>query len=117
MFKSNSCFFLFLAISIGSTNAYAKDCAVGPEYWCQSFEHAQDCGALSHCSDTVWNNDNQVTSSNCQWCERILENVQKGLGDNEDVLVSTLASACGILPSENLVTKVRRKDGPTFSNS
>ncbi len=80
-------FIYFQALSIGLAASYAKECAVGPDYWCKSFENAQDCGAIRHCTDTVWSNDNKYalvdSSITCQWCQRILGNIQQGLEDNE----------------------------------
>jgi saposin len=74
-------------LSIGLTAAYAEECAVGPEYWCKSFENAKDCGALRHCTDTVWSYDTKYaavdSSTTCQWCKRILGNIYQGLGDNQ----------------------------------
>jgi hypothetical protein len=73
----------FLALSIGFSSGYKQECAVGPEYWCKSFETAQDCGALRHCTDTVWRYDQKSTgvdsSTNCEWCQKILENTHQGI--------------------------------------
>ncbi len=70
---------MFIAVS----SAYKQECAVGPEYWCKSFDTAQDCGALRHCTDTVWRYDEKQTkvdaSTKCQWCQKILENTHKGI--------------------------------------
>ena len=81
---------IFVALSIHSTSAYSKGCAVGPEYWCQSFQNAQDCGALRHCTDTVWRYDETHaavdSSTTCEWCQKILANTHKGiqnLGTNQ----------------------------------
>lgn len=80
----------FLVLLVGSASAYSEQCAIGPEYWCKSFENAQDCGAVYHCTSTVWAYDNKYTetdsSTSCQWCERVLENTNKALeqiGDNQ----------------------------------
>ena len=77
-------------MSIDSTAAYARECAVGPEYWCMSFETAQDCGAINHCTDTVWSNNNKFglvdSSTTNEWCQKVLENIQNAyerLTDNE----------------------------------
>jgi len=70
-------------LSIGLAAAYAKECAVGPEFWCKSFQNAEDCGAIRHCTDTVWTYDKKYalsdSSTTCQWCQRILENTYKGI--------------------------------------
>ena len=74
---------IFLAVAIQLASAYSKDCAVEPAYWCQSLQNAQDCGALRHCTDTVWQYDekhNTVESPTaCEWCQKILENAHKGI--------------------------------------
>jgi hypothetical protein len=76
-----------IVLSIGLTAVYAEECAIGPEYWCKSFENAKACGALRHCTDTVWSHDEKYTtidrSTTCQWCKRILGNIHAGLGNNE----------------------------------
>lgn len=78
-------FFIYchLALSIVSSFGYKPECAVGPEYWCKSFQTAQDCGALRHCTDTVWRYDegsNKIGSStNCEWCQKILESTHQGI--------------------------------------
>lgn len=64
-------------------SAYQQECAVGPTYWCKSFQNAQDCGAVQHCQDTIWRDDQfhkQVQSSTkCEWCQKILENTGKAI--------------------------------------
>jgi hypothetical protein len=71
------------ALTIGLSSAYTKECAVGPQYWCKSFQNAQECGALRHCTDTVWRYDEIATkvdsSTTCEWCQKILENTHKGI--------------------------------------
>lgn len=68
---------------ITSILAYEKECAIGPEYWCKSFETARDCGALRHCTDTTWRYDAKQTqvdpSATCEWCQKILKNSHKGI--------------------------------------
>ncbi|CAF4306464.1 unnamed protein product, partial [Rotaria magnacalcarata] len=51
----------FLALFITVSYGYKQECAIGPQYWCQSFETAQDCGSLRHCTDTVWRYDAKNT--------------------------------------------------------
>ncbi|CAF4875720.1 unnamed protein product, partial [Rotaria socialis] len=79
-----------LGLSICLTYTYRPDCAIGPAYWCKSFQNAQDCGALRHCTDTIWRYDEQRisidSSTKCEWCEKILENTHKAIenvADNE----------------------------------
>ncbi|CAF3418494.1 unnamed protein product [Rotaria socialis] len=51
-----------ISLSICLTYTYRPDCAIGPAYWCKSFQNAQDCGALRHCTDTIWRYDEQRIS-------------------------------------------------------
>ncbi|CAF3349410.1 unnamed protein product [Rotaria sp. Silwood2] len=101
-----------LALSIGPTIGYAQECAVGPEYWCKSFQNAQDCGGLQHCTDTVWNHDQKyelvASSTACQWCQKIFENTHKGfeeLDDSDDAIIFTLNSECKALLPNDFITK------------
>ena len=64
-------------------HAYKQECIIGPEYWCKSFQNAQDCGAFRHCVDTIWHNDEKQarinSSTKCQWCEKVLEYTHKAI--------------------------------------
>ncbi|CAF4350868.1 unnamed protein product, partial [Adineta steineri] len=66
-------------------SAYKQDCAVGPAYWCKSFQNAEDCGAIRHCTDTVWRYDGKHTtvdlSTKCEWCQKIIENTHKAINN------------------------------------
>ncbi|CAF3953583.1 unnamed protein product, partial [Rotaria sp. Silwood1] len=92
--------------------AYKQECAIGPEYWCKSFQNAQDCGALRHCTDTIWRYDEKHTkidtSTKCEWCAQILENTHKAIqnvANNEDLVKSTLINGCKLLPLEDISSK------------
>ncbi|CAF1001411.1 unnamed protein product [Adineta ricciae] len=106
-----TCLFTLL---IYSTTAYKEECAVGPEYWCRSFQTAQDCGALRHCTDTVWRYDSKHTNvestTHCDWCQKILENAHKGiqhLASNENLIQSSLVKACDLFPVTSISTKCK----------
>ncbi|CAF3821446.1 unnamed protein product, partial [Rotaria sordida] len=101
-----------IAYFITLSFAYKQECAVGPEYWCKSFETAQDCGALHHCTDTVWRYDEKHTkidsSTTCEWCQKILENTHKGiqhLANNEDLIKSSLLNGCKLFPLQSVSSK------------
>jgi hypothetical protein len=32
----------------------SKNCANGPEHWCESIQNANECGAFKHCLQTIW---------------------------------------------------------------
>ncbi|CAF4491466.1 unnamed protein product, partial [Rotaria socialis] len=101
-----------LGLSICLTYTYRPDCAIGPAYWCKSFQNAQDCGALRHCTDTIWRYDEQRisidSSTKCEWCEKILENTHKAIENvayNEDLIKFTLLNGCKMLPLEDISSK------------
>ncbi|CAF3317643.1 unnamed protein product, partial [Rotaria sp. Silwood2] len=101
-----------IALTTSLIYAYKEECAIGPEYWCKSFQNAQDCGSLRHCSDTIWRYDEKHTkidsSTKCEWCAQILENTDKALqnvANNEDLIKSTLLNACKLLPLEDISSK------------
>lgn len=74
---------LICTLYITLSFAYKKECAIGPQYWCQSFETAEDCGALRHCTDTVWRYDTKSSavdsSTHCEWCQKIIENAHQSI--------------------------------------
>jgi hypothetical protein len=101
-----------IALSIAFSSGSKKECAVGPEYWCKSFETAQDCGALRHCTDTVWRYDQKTTgvdsSTNCEWCQKILENTHQSiqhLANNEDLIRESLVKGCQLFPFSSVSSK------------
>jgi len=51
-----------LAIAVGSAVDLDK-CAWGESYWCSDLHAAKACGAVKHCTSTVWKNQKlpQVT--------------------------------------------------------
>lgn len=50
--------------AVASPVVWQKDCAKGPEVWCQSLRTASQCGAVKHCQQNVWNKPT-VVSINC----------------------------------------------------
>ncbi|CAF1099474.1 unnamed protein product [Adineta steineri] len=101
-----------VALTTCLISAYKQDCAVGPAYWCKSFQNAEDCGAIRHCTDTVWLNDEKYTtadsSTTCEWCQKIIKNTHTGiqhLANNEDLLKSSLAKGCDLFPLATVSSK------------
>jgi hypothetical protein len=101
-----------IVLSVVLSSGYKQECAVGPGYWCKSFETAQDCGALRHCTDTVWRYDDQSTkvdaSTTCEWCQKILENTHRGiqhLANNEDLIRQSLKKGCELFPLATVASK------------
>ncbi|UJR26418.1 hypothetical protein I4U23_007750 [Adineta vaga] len=100
------------ALILYLTTAYKQSCAGGPEYWCKSFQTAEDCGALRHCTDTVWRYDSKHTTvdatTNCEWCQKILENTHKGiqhLANDENLIKSSLVKGCELFPLSTVSSK------------
>ncbi|UJR22649.1 hypothetical protein I4U23_025689 [Adineta vaga] len=101
-----------LTLSTSLVTSYSTDCAIGPSYWCQSLQNAEDCGAIRHCTDTIWSSDSEHASTDssisCKWCQRILENTYTGLKnliDNEESMVSKFIDGCKLLPSSEMSSK------------
>ncbi|CAF1319414.1 unnamed protein product [Adineta ricciae] len=101
-----------VTLSISSIAGYSTDCAIGPEYWCQSFKNADDCVAIQHCTDTVWRSNNELaladSSSDCKWCRRILATAHSRIGnlvEDEDSIMSSLASGCQLFSSTETANK------------
>uniref|UniRef100_A0A7N5KB46 Prosaposin n=1 Tax=Ailuropoda melanoleuca TaxID=9646 RepID=A0A7N5KB46_AILME len=61
-----------------------KDCAKGPEVWCQNLRTASDCKAVKHCQQNVWNKPTPtVESIPCDLCKEVVQVVGKILKKNE----------------------------------
>ncbi|CAF0857235.1 unnamed protein product, partial [Didymodactylos carnosus] len=103
MLKAISVGLLFL-LCLSFTFGYPHECAHGPEYWCKTFVTASECGALRHCTDTVWKYqqyESEDESTTCDWCKKILEKSSEAIGliENNDALVkSTLLNGCQLFP-------------------
>lgn len=74
-----------------------KECAKGPQVWCESLKRGAECGAVGHCTATVWEkqkpdvSDNEISSK--------FVKLFRGLKDvkdliNEEYLAASIESAC-----------------------
>ncbi|XP_075974912.1 prosaposin [Anticarsia gemmatalis] len=52
--------FCCAGLSFGLPN----ECHQGPSVWCQSLKQAADCGAVGHCTATLWDKRNDVIATN-----------------------------------------------------
>uniref|UniRef100_A0A8C9G7Y9 Prosaposin n=1 Tax=Pavo cristatus TaxID=9049 RepID=A0A8C9G7Y9_PAVCR len=99
--------FLSLA-AVASPVLWQKDCAKGPEVWCQSLRTASQCGAVKHCQQNVWSKPT-VNSIPCDLCKELVTVVGKVLKDNgtEDEIRSYLEKTCEFLPDQGLASECK----------
>ncbi|XP_071605112.1 prosaposin isoform X2 [Heliangelus exortis] len=102
------CLLGLLAAAVASPVLWQKDCAKGPEVWCQSLRAASQCGAVKHCQQNVWNKPT-VSSIPCDLCKELVTVVGKVLKDNgtEDEIRSYLEKTCEFLPDQGLVSECK----------
>ena len=105
-----ACFLLAINVS-----AYSPDCARGPEYWCRDAATAKDCGAIRHCQDTVWRDQQQKPSTildeTAQMLCNVLVQASKELLADKSMAVNSLKDYlrrdCAKLPNQkNLIKQV-----------
>jgi saposin len=104
-----------LLITTG-TWAYSSDCAKGPEYWCRDVSTAEDCGAVRHCQQTIWreNEINKKPMTNSETaqmlCNVLVQASKELLADgsmNFNSIKQSLRQDCIQLPHQNqLIQKV-----------
>ncbi|XP_047602685.1 pulmonary surfactant-associated protein B isoform X3 [Lutra lutra] len=82
-------------------------CARGPEFWCQSLEHALQCRALGHCLQEVWGYAR--ADDLCQECEDIVRILTKMTKEAifQDTVRKFLEQECDVLPLKLLVPQCR----------
>ncbi|XP_059261671.1 pulmonary surfactant-associated protein B [Mustela nigripes] len=82
-------------------------CARGPEFWCQSLEHALQCRALGHCLQEVWGFAR--ADDLCQECEDIVRILTKMTKEAifQDTVRKFLEQECDVLPLKLLVPQCR----------
>uniref|UniRef100_A0A8B9CYQ8 Prosaposin n=1 Tax=Anser brachyrhynchus TaxID=132585 RepID=A0A8B9CYQ8_9AVES len=94
--------------AVANPVVWQKDCAKGPEVWCQSLRTASQCGAVKHCQQNVWNKPT-VNSIPCDLCKELVTVVGKVLKDNgtEDEIRSYLEKTCEFLPDQGLASECK----------
>ncbi|KAM3666296.1 prosaposin [Ammospiza maritima maritima] len=97
-----------LAAAVASPVLWQKECAKGPEVWCQSIRTASQCGALKHCQQNVWSKP-AVSSIPCDLCKELVTVAGKIIKDNgtEDEIRSYLEKTCEFLPDPGLVSECK----------
>uniref|UniRef100_A0A6I8PNJ7 Prosaposin n=1 Tax=Xenopus tropicalis TaxID=8364 RepID=A0A6I8PNJ7_XENTR len=80
-----------------------EQCAKGPEVWCENLRTADQCGAVKHCQQTVWNKPT-VKALPCDMCKEVITVVGNFLKDNmtQGEIKDYLNKMCDLLPDPGL---------------
>jgi len=100
--------FVLLPVVYG---AAVEECAWGESYWCSELSIAKTCGAVQHCTTTVWKNQ-QIKSSEtevCEFCQSIVDDVHKFIASRktEDEITHYLVTACAIIPDSAIADECK----------
>uniref|UniRef100_A0A7M4EGI1 Prosaposin n=1 Tax=Crocodylus porosus TaxID=8502 RepID=A0A7M4EGI1_CROPO len=89
---------------VSSPVSWQKDCAGGPESWCQDLQTAVECGAVELCQQTVWKQQPMVSKSiRCNVCKILVSLTGRILQDNcTEVSSLTIPAAFRAIGTENL---------------
>ncbi|XP_069618271.1 pulmonary surfactant-associated protein B isoform X1 [Ranitomeya imitator] len=68
---------LCLIAAVSGKVLVKEECAQGPEYWCRDLDTAVHCGAVEHCQQNVWKEDDVVLCLQCKQIVTILINMAK----------------------------------------
>ncbi|XP_026528619.1 prosaposin-like isoform X1 [Notechis scutatus] len=96
------------AVALTTPLLLKKDCAKGPEVWCQNLRTASDCKAVKHCQQNVWNKPT-VESIPCDLCKEIVRVVGKLLKSNDTMeeIDEYFKKICEFLPESDLVDQCK----------
>ncbi|XP_053160712.1 prosaposin [Hemicordylus capensis] len=97
-----------VAAALASPLLVEKDCAKGPEVWCQNLRTASHCRAVKHCRQTVWNKPT-VKSIPCDLCKEIVIVAGKFFKDNgtEEEIHAYVTKACEFIPDQGMVAECK----------
>nr|XP_010982494.1 prosaposin isoform X1 [Camelus dromedarius] len=97
-----------LGAAVASPVLGLKECALGPELWCQNVKTASDCGAIRHCLQTIWSKPT-VKSLPCDICKEVITAAGNMLKDNatEQEILVYLEKTCDWLPKPNMSASCR----------
>ncbi|XP_033004961.1 prosaposin-like isoform X1 [Lacerta agilis] len=97
-----------LAAALASPLLLHRECAKGPEVWCQNLQTASHCNAVKHCRQTVWNKPT-VKSIPCDLCKEVVTVAGKVLKDNatEEEINAYMTKACEFFPDQELVSQCK----------
>ncbi|XP_077206644.1 prosaposin-like [Paroedura picta] len=97
-----------VAAALASPIVFQKDCAQGPEVWCENLKSALHCNAVKHCQQNVWNKPT-VESIPCELCKEIVTVAGKLLKENntEEEIHVYMSKACEFLPDQALASECK----------
>lgn len=80
----------------------AKECTWGPTYWCSNLKNAKNCGAVSHCIQTVWEKQKYPVDNDeiCNICLDMVKQARDQLESNETQadLKAVFEGSCNLIP-------------------
>uniref|UniRef100_A0A8C6X5R7 Prosaposin n=1 Tax=Naja naja TaxID=35670 RepID=A0A8C6X5R7_NAJNA len=96
------------AVALTTPLLLKKDCAKGPEVWCQNLRTASDCKAVKHCQQNVWNKPT-VESIPCDLCKEMVRVVGRLLKSNDTMeeIDEYFKKMCEFLPESDLVEECK----------
>ncbi|XP_040270561.1 pulmonary surfactant-associated protein B [Bufo bufo] len=68
---------LWVIAAVSGKVLVKEECAQGPDFWCQDLETAAHCGAVDHCKQNVWKENQDVLCSQCKQIVTILISMAK----------------------------------------
>lgn len=87
----------------------SKECTWGPTYWCSNLKNAKNCGAVTHCIQTVWEKQKYPVDNDeiCNICLDMVKQARDQLESNETQadLKAVFEGSCNLIP-----IKVVRKE-------
>lgn len=87
----------------------ARECTWGPTYWCSNLKNAKNCGAVTHCIQTVWEKQKYPVDNDeiCNICLDMVKQARDQLESNETQadLKAVFEGSCNLVP-----IKVVRKE-------
>ncbi|KAM9803877.1 prosaposin [Neosynchiropus ocellatus] len=99
---------LFLSTAVASPLLGIEQCAHGPQYWCQNVKTADQCKAVTHCQQNVWNQP-QMKSVPCDLCKEVVLVVVQTLKNNatQTEVLGYLEKACQLVPDQGLAAECK----------
>ncbi|XP_058507775.1 prosaposin [Solea solea] len=99
---------LFVSSAVATPLLGTEQCARGPPYWCQNVKTASLCGAVTHCSQNVWNKP-QMKTVPCDLCKEVLMVVEQILKENatQGEVLGYLEKACQLIPDQSMAAECK----------
>ncbi|KAG9485212.1 prosaposin [Eleutherodactylus coqui] len=98
-----------LLAAVAATPLFGTEqCAGGPGVWCVNLRTAAQCGAVTHCQQTVWNKP-VVKNVPCDLCKEAMTVVENFLKDNETQgeIRKYLNKICDFFPDPSMASQCK----------